>query len=83
MCQRTPSFRKKRRRISLEATRQAIWGLSIARNGTGGASPIICLGSYRDVEVRRGHPLADTLGALAREAACERVLLTGLVLKPA
>jgi predicted ATPase len=40
--------------------------------------PILLLGTYRDVEVRRGHPLADTLGALAREANCERILLTGL-----
>lgn len=39
---------------------------------------ILLLGTYRDVEVRRGHPLADTLGSLAREAHCERVHLTGL-----
>ena len=36
------------------------------------------LGTYRDVEVRRGHPLGSILGALAREPHCERVLLRGL-----
>ncbi len=40
--------------------------------------PIAVVGTYRDVEVRRGHPLADTLGALAREAPCERIALGGL-----
>lgn len=40
--------------------------------------PILMLGTYRDMEVRRGHPLGQVLGTLAREPHCERVLLRGL-----
>lgn len=40
-------------------------------------SPLLLLGSYRDVEVRRGHPLAELLGRLARERV-ERIALGGL-----
>jgi len=36
------------------------------------------VGSYRDVELRRTHPLAKMLGELARTPRCERVLLRGL-----
>jgi DNA-binding winged helix-turn-helix (wHTH) protein/tetratricopeptide (TPR) repeat protein len=39
---------------------------------------VLIVGTYRDVDVRRGHPLADLLGALAREARCQRVALAGL-----
>jgi tetratricopeptide (TPR) repeat protein len=39
---------------------------------------LLVVGTYRDVEVRRGHPLAAVLGALAREPACERIPLRGL-----
>jgi len=39
---------------------------------------MLVVGTYRDVDVRRGHPLADLLGALARENACERIALVGL-----
>ena len=39
---------------------------------------ILVLGTYRDVDVRRGHPLAGVLGALARETRSERLALTGL-----
>jgi tetratricopeptide (TPR) repeat protein len=39
---------------------------------------ILLVATYRDVEVRRGHPLADVLGDLARVPECERVLLRGL-----
>jgi hypothetical protein len=37
---------------------------------------ILC--TYRDVEVQRGHPLAEILPALRREPVHERVLLRGL-----
>ena len=39
---------------------------------------LMVLGTYRDVELRREHPLADTLGALAREGLSQRILLRGL-----
>jgi len=42
------------------------------------AAPIVLLGSYRDVDVRRGHPLRALLGDLARESHCERIALYGL-----
>lgn len=41
-------------------------------------APLLILGTYRDVEVRRDHPLAPLLGALARLPRCERVALDGL-----
>jgi DNA-binding winged helix-turn-helix (wHTH) protein len=40
--------------------------------------PLLLVGTYRDVEVRREHPLKDVLGALAREEHCERIALRGL-----
>lgn len=39
---------------------------------------ILVLGTYRDIEVRRQHPLAQTLAELAREQLSERVLLRGI-----
>jgi DNA-binding winged helix-turn-helix (wHTH) protein len=39
---------------------------------------ILLLASYRDVEVRRDHPLRALLGDLAREPHCERIALRGL-----
>src|SRR5262249_37434292 len=39
---------------------------------------ILLIGSYRDVEVRRGHALVATLANLAREGHCERIELRGL-----
>jgi DNA-binding SARP family transcriptional activator len=36
------------------------------------------LGTYRDVEVAAGQPLAETLGVLAREPVVERIALEGL-----
>jgi class 3 adenylate cyclase len=36
------------------------------------------LGTYRDVEIRRQHPLAETLGELARQQLSQRILLRGL-----
>ncbi len=39
---------------------------------------ILVVGTYRDVELRRQHPLAATLGELTREPLCERIALRGL-----
>ncbi len=39
---------------------------------------LMVLGTYRDVELRREHPLADALGELAREQLSQRILLRGL-----
>jgi hypothetical protein len=39
---------------------------------------LVVVGTYRDVEALPGRPLADTLGALAREPAVERIALGGL-----
>ncbi len=39
---------------------------------------LLVLGAYRDVELRRQHPLAEVLGELAREPCCQRVALRGL-----
>jgi DNA-binding winged helix-turn-helix (wHTH) protein/tetratricopeptide (TPR) repeat protein len=39
---------------------------------------LLLVGTYRDVELRRHHPLAQVLGDLAREPLCRRVLLRGL-----
>jgi len=42
------------------------------------AGRLLVLGTYRDVELRRQHPLAQTLGELNREALSQRILLRGL-----
>jgi DNA-binding winged helix-turn-helix (wHTH) protein/tetratricopeptide (TPR) repeat protein len=42
------------------------------------AARLLVVGSYRDMEVGRRHPLATVLGDLAREPRCERILLRGL-----
>ena len=39
---------------------------------------LLLVGTYRDVELSRGHPLAQTLGELTRERLFQRVLLRGL-----
>jgi DNA-binding SARP family transcriptional activator len=39
---------------------------------------LVVVGTYRDVEALPGEPLADTLGALAREPVVERIALGGL-----
>ncbi|TET96703.1 MAG: hypothetical protein E3J29_05270, partial [Dehalococcoidia bacterium] len=39
---------------------------------------LMILGTYRDVELRRQHPLSQTLGELAREGLSQRILLRGL-----
>jgi len=42
------------------------------------ASRLMIVGTYRDVELDRRHPLSETLASLRREHAFERVLLRGL-----
>ena len=39
---------------------------------------MLLVGTYRDIELSRSHPLSQTLGELARERLFERVLLRGL-----
>jgi tetratricopeptide (TPR) repeat protein len=39
---------------------------------------VLLVGTYRDIELSRGHPLAQTLGELSRERIFERILLRGL-----
>jgi class 3 adenylate cyclase len=41
-------------------------------------SRLVIVGTYRDVELERGHPLADTVATLRRERLYERVLLRGM-----
>jgi tetratricopeptide (TPR) repeat protein len=48
----------------------------IARELTG--ARLLLLGTYRDVELSRQHPLAETLGDLNREHLFGRILLRGL-----
>jgi predicted ATPase len=43
-----------------------------------GGSRLLVIGTYRDVEVSRRHPLSQTLGELTRERLFQRVLLRGL-----
>ena len=42
------------------------------------ASPMLVLGTYRDVEVTASHPMSQTLGNLVRERHFRRVQLDGL-----
>jgi predicted ATPase/class 3 adenylate cyclase/DNA-binding CsgD family transcriptional regulator len=41
---------------------------------------LLIIGSYRDIEVSRRHPLSETLGRLVRAPAFQRVALSGLCL---
>ena len=41
-------------------------------------SPVLVLGTYRDVEITAGHPMSRTLGNLVRERHFRRVQLDGL-----
>ncbi|MFQ6028341.1 MAG: hypothetical protein ACE5Q6_12685, partial [Dehalococcoidia bacterium] len=43
-----------------------------------GGGRLLIIGTYRDVELSRQHPLAETLGELTRERLFQRVLLRGL-----
>jgi DNA-binding SARP family transcriptional activator len=40
--------------------------------------PLLVVGTYRDLEVRAGHPLADALATMARRPSVERIRLSGL-----
>ena len=46
-----------------------------------GQTPMLILGTYRDVEISGRHPLAQTLGNLVREQHFQRVSLGGLGLQ--
>src|SRR5205823_963933 len=50
--------------------------LHLARNLSG--SRLLVVGTYRDVEVDRSHPLSNTLAELRRSASFQRVPLRGL-----
>ena len=43
-----------------------------------GDARLLVVATYRDVEVSRGHPLAEVLPSLRRERSVERILLRGL-----
>ncbi len=43
-----------------------------------GSAALLVVATFRDVEVRRDHPLSKLLGALARVPTCERIALRGL-----
>ena len=43
-----------------------------------GNSRLLLIGTYRDMELSRQHPLTETLGELTRERLFQRVLLRGL-----
>ena len=43
-----------------------------------GPQRLFVLGTYRDVELRRQHPLSETLAELARNQLAERIVLRGL-----
>jgi DNA-binding CsgD family transcriptional regulator len=43
-----------------------------------GSSPLLVLGTYRDIEVSRRHPLTETLGELTRDRLLQRIQLRGL-----
>src|SRR5262249_18579460 len=43
-----------------------------------GESRLLVLATYRDVEVSRGHPVAEVLPSLRQERTVERILLRGL-----
>ncbi len=43
-----------------------------------GASPMLLLITYRDIELSRRHPLSETLGELGRHHGFQRLRLTGL-----
>ncbi len=40
---------------------------------------VMVIGTYRDMELSRQHPLSQTLGELTRERLYQRVLLRGLI----
>jgi class 3 adenylate cyclase len=42
------------------------------------ADPVLIVGTYRDAEVTRDHPMVIAIGDMRREAQCERIALDGL-----
>ena len=46
------------------------------------APPMLLIGTYRDTELSRTHPLAETLADLRRGRLVERISLTGLDARP-
>ncbi len=44
-------------------------------------SAILVVGTYRDTELSRQHPLFETLSDLARSSVCQRIELTGLSMR--
>jgi DNA-binding CsgD family transcriptional regulator len=62
-----------------EADRSSLLLLEFVAREVGSAHLLI-LGSYRDIEVSRRHPLSDTLGRLVRAPAFQRLELSGLSL---
>jgi DNA-binding winged helix-turn-helix (wHTH) protein/tetratricopeptide (TPR) repeat protein len=59
------------------ADEASLRALEFLAPGLRGAA-LLVVATFRDVEVRRDHPLSKLLGALARDPACERVALRGL-----
>jgi tetratricopeptide (TPR) repeat protein len=51
--------------------------LQFVARGLGGTR-LLVVGTYRDVEVRRQHPLSSTLAELAREQLSQRIVMRGL-----
>lgn len=45
-----------------------------------GGARLLMLGTYRDIELSRRHPLSNTLGELARDPRFQRLRLAGLSL---
>ena len=43
-----------------------------------GESRLLVIGTYRDMELSRQHPLSETLGALSRERLFNRLVLRGI-----
>ncbi|MGI8551697.1 MAG: ATP-binding protein, partial [Dehalococcoidia bacterium] len=41
-------------------------------------TPLLVIGTYRDTEIQRGHPLAQALGELTRRPEVSRIALSGL-----
>jgi tetratricopeptide (TPR) repeat protein len=48
----------------------------VVRSATGGG--LLAVGTYRDVDLTRAHPLVETLAELRRQQVIERIALTGL-----
>jgi DNA-binding winged helix-turn-helix (wHTH) protein/tetratricopeptide (TPR) repeat protein len=59
------------------ADEASLRGLEFLAHELSGAA-LLVVATFRDVEVRRDHPLSKLLGALARVPACERIPLRGL-----